>query len=61
MQAPKTIEEAFELAEQLAQEACDKAFTATGELPHPERRGNSVFVVWPDGEVTNEIEVFSIQ
>lgn len=60
-QPPRTIEEALQFAEHLAEEACDNVFAESGERPHPERRGSSVFVVWPDGEVTNEIEVEAIQ
>jgi hypothetical protein len=60
-QPPRTLEEALQFAEQVAEEACDNAFAVTGERPHPERRGCSVFIVWPDGAVTNEIQVEAMQ
>lgn len=58
---PKTKEEAFRLCEEWAQGACDMMFEVTGERPHTERRESSVVVVWPDGEVTNEIEIEMLQ
>lgn len=58
---PKTLEDSFQIAEEWAQGACDEIFAATGERPHVERRAASVVVVWPDGEVTNEIEVEAMQ
>lgn len=56
-----TYEEVFEIAWKIAEESCGAAFEATGQRPHPERRGSSIFIVWPDGEITNEIEVERIQ
>jgi hypothetical protein len=53
---PTNLEEAAQLAMQIAQSACDE-FKRFGDPPHPERRGNTVVVVWPDGEVTNQIDV----
>lgn len=58
---PKTREEAFLLAENIAKGACDVIARKTGERPHTERRGDTVVVVWPDGEVTNEITVEYMQ
>jgi len=56
-QPPASLEEAFQLAEHLANGACESIFQATGERPQTERRGMAVVVVWPDGEATNMIEV----
>ena len=58
---PKNRDDAFAFAEHLAQGACDEVFTTTGERPRVERRASSVVVVWPDGEVTNEIEIEMMQ
>jgi hypothetical protein len=60
---PKNREDAFELAEHLAQSACDCVARLYGEAnrPHTERRSKSVVVVWPDGMITNEIELEMIQ
>lgn len=59
--ALKTFEEALDFAKQLADESCDYAFQITGERPHYVQRGNSLIIVWPDGEETNEIEVSWVQ
>lgn len=61
LRAPSTLEEAFQAATNLAQMACDEIFATTGERPHVERRAKSIVIVWPDGEVTNEIEVEQLQ
>lgn len=54
---PKSLEEAYALAESLAQEACDEAFRVFGERPHVERRTGYLVIVWPDGRQTHRIEV----
>jgi hypothetical protein len=61
LEVPTDIASALELAKKLAQEACDDAFAVFGERPHWVQRGNSLFIVWPDGEETNEIEVGHLQ
>ncbi|MCC7061048.1 MAG: hypothetical protein IT508_12530 [Burkholderiaceae bacterium] len=58
---PTTREETFQFMEWLAQCACDHAFAVTGQLPHHERRASSVVIVWPDGEITNELELETMQ
>lgn len=60
-QPPTTLEEAFQFAENLAESACAEIERALGERPRHERRDSSVVIIWPDGEVTNEIEVFYVQ
>lgn len=58
---PATREEAFQFMEWLAQGACDAAHARTGVRPHHERRASSVVIVWPDGEITNELELETMQ
>ena len=58
---PETLEEGFELAESIASEACEALKKKTGRVVRHERRGNSVVIIWPDGEVTNRIQVELIQ
>lgn len=58
---PKTLEEGFQFAEHLAQQTFDEIERHFGERPHTERRDNTVIVVWPDGEITNQIEVSYVQ
>jgi hypothetical protein len=58
---PSIIEQGIELAKQLAQKACDMCFEECGERPHWEVYGNKIFIVWPDGEITNEIDVSVMQ
>lgn len=41
--------------------ACDHAFQQSGQRPHVEQRGNSLVIMWPDGEETNQIDVERIQ
>ena len=57
----KTMEEAIALARGWAEHACEQAFIETGERPHVEQRGNTLVIVWPDGEETNQIEVEYLQ
>jgi hypothetical protein len=56
-----TISQAMDKAKEIAQGACNDVFAQTGVRPHYEVYGNRVLIVWPDGEVTNEIEVSSLQ
>jgi len=58
---PETVEDALEFAKMIAQEACDSTYAATGERPHYKVKGNSIFIVWPDGMITNEIEIGMLQ
>ena len=60
MEIPTTFEDALGIAKTLAQDACDHVFKVTGERPHYEQRENSLFIIWPDGEETNEIEILWI-
>ena len=58
---PETLEDGFQLAEQIAGDACEAIKKKTGEAVRHERRGNSIVIIWPDGEITNRIEVELIQ
>ena len=58
---PETLEEGFQLTESIAGDVCEAMRKKTGLAIRHERRGNSIVFIWPDGEVTNEITVESIQ
>ena len=58
---PTTMEEAFQLCEELANKALDRVAPIAGMRGWTERRQNSVVVVWEDGEVTNELEINWLQ
>ena len=55
-----TFEEAKKLGRRILELACNDAFKMTGERPHVEDRGDRLVVVWPDGEVTNEMTIQDI-
>ncbi len=58
---PKNREEGFALAFDLAQSACDGVRRKLGYGPRPVRTETGYDIVWPDGEVTNCIDVEMIQ
>jgi hypothetical protein len=55
------IEEAKKLGRKILEGTCDDAFKEFGERPHVEEHGNRMFIVWPDGEATNELEIEILQ
>lgn len=54
---PETHDDYWSLARQCAEHTCDLCFEHFGERPHPEEKGDSIFIVWPDGQITNEIKI----
>lgn len=53
---PRSFEEAKAMMRELLEEACDFAAHTLGEKrPRIEDRGDRFVVVWPDGEITNEM------
>jgi len=60
-QPPESMEDAFQLAEALANEALEQAMPIVGMRGWTERREKSVVVVWEDGEITNELELDWVQ
>lgn len=44
--------------ESIADEICCAVKKKCGIQPRSERKGSHVFVIWPDGEVSNDIEIF---
>lgn len=57
----ESYDDAVKFAQYIAEDSCEHGFIVTGQYPHTERRGNSIFIVWPDGEETNEIEITDIR
>ena len=51
------IAEARKIGRKILEQVCDDALEMTGEHPHIEEQGNRMIIVWPDGEVTNELEI----
>ncbi len=54
---PQTMRDAALLAAEMARSACDHGFAMTGQRPIAIKHGRKIVIVWPDGEVTNEIQI----
>ena len=57
---PETTADYWDLLRDCAEETCDLCFEAVGERPHTEETNDSILIVWPDGQITNEFKITQI-